>query len=131
MTVNRTDAELHIAGVDSVMVGMDRLEHLMDRLPEESSAILLAHEPHFATSAATGRFALQLSGHSHGNQIVLPSGKSMIRGSHFRNYPIGRYQVEEMTPYTNRRLGTNLFWTRINCPPEIAIMTLRSGEVIS
>lgn len=127
ITVECAGAELHFAGVDDVMVGMDRLDHLMERLPEHSPAILLAHEPDFAdTSAPTGRFALQLSGHSHGTQMVLPSGKTLIRGSHFRNYPIGRYQVEDMTLYTNRGLGTNVFWARINCPPEIAVITLRS-----
>lgn len=129
VSVNRDDAELHFAGVDCVMVGMDRLDLLMDRLPEESPAVLLAHEPDFAdTSAATGRFALQLSGHSHGTQMVLPGGKTVIRGPHFRNYPIGRYEVQNMTLYTNRGLGTNVFWTRLNCPPEIAMITLtRAG----
>ena len=39
-------------------------------LPEDEPAILLVHEPDFADiSGATGRFALQLSGHSHGGQV--------------------------------------------------------------
>ena len=43
------------------------------RLGTVPAAILLAHEPDFAdTSAATGRFDLQLSGHTHGGQIRFP-----------------------------------------------------------
>lgn len=129
VSVNKEGASLHFGGVDCVMVGKDRLDQLLERMPVDSPAILLAHEPDFAdTSAATGRFALQLSGHSHGTQVVLPGGRTVIRGPHFRNYPIGRYEIEEMTLYTNRGLGTNVFWTRLNCPPEIAMITLRSAS---
>ncbi len=53
---------------------MDRLDILLKSLPEDGPAILLAHEPDFAdAAAATQRFDLQISGHSHGGQIVLPS----------------------------------------------------------
>jgi predicted MPP superfamily phosphohydrolase len=30
-----------------------------------------------------------------------------------------------MTLYTNRGLGSNMWWIRVNCPPEIALVTLR------
>jgi predicted MPP superfamily phosphohydrolase len=97
-TLRRQDAMLHIAGVDDVMVGADHLPGVLDKLPETGTAVLLAHEPDFAdVSAASGRFALQLSGHSHGSQIVLPIRGPLVRGPHFRKYPIGRYEVEGMT----------------------------------
>ena len=48
---------------------MSVLDEVIAQLPDDSAAILLAHEPDFAdTSAATGRFDLQLSGHTHGGQ---------------------------------------------------------------
>ena len=125
--LSRGDAALQVAGVDSVMVGEDRIEDVLERLDGQSPAILLAHEPDFADiSAATGRFALQLSGHSHGTQILLPKVGPLVSGPYFRNYPIGRYEVEGMTLYTNRGLGTNVIWTRLNCPPEIAVVTLEA-----
>ncbi len=126
-SIVRGGAILQIAGIDSVMVGADQIEHVLDRLSDQGPAILLAHEPDFADiSAATGRFALQLSGHSHGAQVVLPGVGPLVNGPHFRNYPSGRYEVNGMTLYTNRGLGTNVFWTRFNCPPEIAVITLRA-----
>lgn len=126
-TVRRSEAMLHIAGVDDVMVGHHQLDMVLDKLPATGAAVLLCHEPDFADiSAATGRFALQLSGHSHGTQLVPPKLGAVIRGPHFRNYPIGRYEVNGMTQYTNRGVGTNTLRLRINCPPEIALITLRS-----
>jgi predicted MPP superfamily phosphohydrolase len=128
-TIRKGRADLHIAGVDSVMENRDRLDLVMKKLPPDGPAILLAHEPDFADiSSKTGRFDLQLSGHSHGGQLVIPGIGTPIRSWHFRKYPLGRYQVGSMVQYTNRGLGTNLFWSRINCPPEITVIELNEKE---
>ncbi len=127
VTLRRGQDTLHIAGVGDITVGADRLELLLSKLPEDGPAILLAHEPDFAdSSGATGRFGLQLSGHSHGGQIVLPRFGPVVRGREFRKYPIGRYQVGEMVQYTNRGIGTHVLRLRVNCDPEITLFTLRS-----
>lgn len=126
-TLKRGDAMLHLAGVDSVMLNKHRLDLVMGKLPSSGPAILLAHEPDFADiSATTGRFSLQISGHSHGGQFMIPSIGTFIRGSHFLKYPIGKYKVGDMVQYTNRGLGTNIFWLRINCPPEITVIHLKT-----
>ena len=126
-TIERGDAMLHIAGVDSITLEKHDLDAVLRKLPESGPAILLAHEPDFAdVSAATGRFSLQLSGHSHGGQMIIPGLGTPFRGSQFRKYPLGEYKVGNMVQYTNRGLGTNIFWIRINCPPEITILTLQS-----
>ena len=81
-TLKRGDAQLHIAGVDSVTLKKHDLDAVLKKLPESGPAILLAHEPDFAdVSAATGRFSLQLSGHSHGGQMVIPGFGTPFRGS--------------------------------------------------
>ncbi len=126
-TIHREDGMLTIAGVDSVMAHADRLDRVLTKLPPDGSAILLAHEPDFAdVSATTGRFSLQISGHSHGGQFVIPGIGTLIRGPHARKYPLGRYHVGDMVHYTTRGIGTNVVWFRINCPPEITIFTLTS-----
>jgi predicted MPP superfamily phosphohydrolase len=124
-TLWRNKMALHIAGVDDLWTGQDRLDLVLKRLPAEGAAILLAHEPDFAnTSAKTGRFGLQLSGHSHGGQVILPFLGPPILPRYARNYPVGRYQVGEMTLYTNRGLGTVPPRIRINCRPEITLFIL-------
>jgi predicted MPP superfamily phosphohydrolase len=127
-TLERDGAQLHIAGVDDVIEKLDRLDVVLDSLPENGCAILLAHEPDYANiSSACGRFDLQLSGHSHGGQVVLP-----IIGSPFlpplgQLYPSGLYQVREMYQYTNRGLGMTAFHLRLNCRPEVTVLTLEAG----
>ena len=57
-TLTRGHEHLHLCGVDDVWEGKVRLNKVFRQLPDESAAILLAHEPDFADqSAASGRFA--------------------------------------------------------------------------
>jgi predicted MPP superfamily phosphohydrolase len=110
-------------------VKKNELNKVLQKLPPSGPAILLAHEPDFADiSAETRRFSLQLSGHSHGGQLVIPKLGTPLRGDSFKKYPLGRYQVGEMVQYTNRGLGTNAFWIRINCAPEITVIDLQPEE---
>ena len=72
-TLGREGASLHIAGVDDYWENKARLHNVLTQLPAEGAAILLAHEPDFAViSAKSKRFDLQLSGHTHGGQVILP-----------------------------------------------------------
>ena len=130
-TAQRGEAQLHICGVDDVWVGQARLDRVLARLPAAGAALLLAHEPDFADiSAASGRFDLQLSGHSHGGQVVLPFVGPLVLPPLARRYPLGRYQVGGMIQYTNRGVGMvaplarTRFHVRFNCRPEITMLTL-------
>ncbi|MCA9903159.1 MAG: metallophosphoesterase [Anaerolineae bacterium] len=128
----RGGAQLHIAGVDDVWENQHRLDKVLDDLPADGAAILLAHEPDFADeSAATGRFDLQLSGHTHGGQCVLPGGRMPILPVLGHKYPSGLYRVGDMWQYTNRGLGMVWFpQIRFNCRPEISVFTLQAGQVL-
>jgi predicted MPP superfamily phosphohydrolase len=124
------DSHLYIAGLDDILVCKHDLGKVLANLPDDGPVILLAHEPDYAdTAAAAGRFALQLSGHSHGGQIVIPGFGPILRGPMFWKYPLGRYQVGDMVLYTNRGIGTHVLRLRINCPPEITVIVLKSKEV--
>lgn len=126
-TVHRDGATLHIAGVDDFWEGHARLDQVLKQLPPTGAAILLAHEPDFADiSAATCRFDLQLSGHSHGGQVIIPYWGSLITPPFSLKYPVGCYQVGEMWLYTNRGLGESSLRLRINCRPEITVFTLEA-----
>ncbi|TGU52628.1 metallophosphoesterase, partial [Mesorhizobium sp. M00.F.Ca.ET.186.01.1.1] len=67
----KTDT-LYIAGIDDALNGVPDLPKALVGIPEESSVILLAHEPDVADEAALYPIDLQLSGHSHGGQVRLP-----------------------------------------------------------
>lgn len=123
----RNQAYLTLSGVDDYMERQDRLDLVLKHLPDKGAAILLAHEPDFADeSAPTQRFDLQLSGHSHGGQVVLPFIGPPITPPLAHRYPKGLYRVGKMFQYTNRGLGTIPPRLRFNCPPEITLFTLNS-----
>ncbi len=119
---------LNIAGVDSCTVCADNLDQVLEKLPKNIPTILLAHEPDFAKeSSKTGRFDIQISGHSHGGQFIIPKFETTpFRGPNSTKYPVGLYKVGNMIQYTSKGLGTNSFRLRINCKPEITIITLKS-----
>lgn len=124
-TVRRDSAALHIGGVESVSRHRARLDLVLNALPPSGTAILLAHEPDFAeVAAATKRFALQLSGHSHGGQIRIPVLTRFALPSFSHRYVMGMYRVGKMLLYVNRGLGTVGAPFRFNCPPEITIFRL-------
>jgi hypothetical protein len=128
-TLTRGHAQFHIAGVDDVWENAHRLGRVLDALPAEGAVLLLAHEPDFADeSAATGRFDVQLSGHTHGGQCVLPGGTMPLLPELGHKYPSGLYRVGDMWQYTNRGLGMVWFpQVRFLCRPEITVITLHSG----
>jgi len=123
--LRRKDGTLCLCGVDDIRHGNVRLHEVLSKLDENSPAILLVHEPDFADiSAATGRFDLQLSGHSHGGQIVIPLFGPPKLPESGQKYHSGLYQVGKMLQYTNRGVGVDRFAVRINCPPEITVFIL-------
>jgi predicted MPP superfamily phosphohydrolase len=125
LTIKRDRNQLHIAGVDDYWERQDDLDHVVAALPKTGCAILLAHEPDFADiSAATGRFDLQISGHSHGGQVVIPVIGPPILPRYAEKYSIGLYKVQDMLLYVNRGVGTIYPHVRFNCRPEITIFTL-------
>ena len=121
---------LNICGVDSCTVCADNLNEVLVKMKENTPSILLAHEPDFAEeSSKTNKFDLQISGHSHGGQFIIPKFETTpFRGPNSKKYPVGLYKVGNMIQYTSKGLGTNSFRMRINCKPEITIITLKTNK---
>ncbi|VEP11295.1 putative phosphohydrolase [Hyella patelloides LEGE 07179] len=126
-TINRGENKLNIAGVDDYWKQKSRLDLVMEQLPQDGVSILLAHEPDFAdVSSAENRFALQISGHSHGGQVRIPFRRPPVLPPFGQKYPVGRYQVGSMIQYTNRGVGMVRPRVRFGSRPEITVFTLHS-----
>lgn len=127
-TIVRSGEYLHIAGVDDMLHGQPDLNKVLAALPKDGSAILLSHEPDFADeSARSARFDLQISGHSHGGQVVVPFiGPPYLPMGGLKYYN-GLYRVGTMLQYTNRGIGMVEPFVRFNCRPEITVFTLQAG----
>jgi predicted MPP superfamily phosphohydrolase len=94
------------------------------------TVILLAHDPRRLAEAAALKIPLVLSGHTHGGQVVLP----IVGAIAAQKFPIiaGLGRREETTMFVSRGVGTVYVPVRINCPPEVAVLTLqRAGAVLS
>jgi predicted MPP superfamily phosphohydrolase len=85
--------------------------------------ILLAHDPRRLTEAAALGVPLVLSGHTHGGQIVLP----VVGALAAQKFPIvaGIGRHDRSTVFVSRGVGTIYVPVRINCPPEVAVLTLQ------
>ena len=90
--------------------------------------LLLAHDPRRIVEAAALNVPVVLSGHTHGGQIILPG----IGAIAARKFPIpsGLLRRENTTLFVSRGVGTVYIPFRLNCPPEIAVLTLqRQSEI--
>ena len=124
--IERDGARIWLAGVDDVLSGTADLPQTLRRVPAGEAVTLLAHEPDFADEASRFPIDLQLSGHSHGGQIRIPLLPPLYLPALAKKYIWGEYHVGPLTLYTNAGLGTLLFPMRLNCPPEITLLTLRT-----
>jgi len=125
--LEKDSARLYIAGLDDAFEKHDRMDIVLEKLNGNNAPILLAHEPdHADQSAATGRFDLRISGHSHGGQVVIPFFGPPVLPRLGWKYPLGLYRIAEMWQYTNRGVGMSQPYIRFNCRPEITIFTLES-----
>lgn len=88
-----------------------------------NNLILLAHTPSRLPEAAALAVPLVLSGHTHGGQIVLP-GLGAIAA---REFPVvaGMARRDTTAIFVSRGVGTVYVPVRINCPPEVAVLTLQ------
>jgi predicted MPP superfamily phosphohydrolase len=88
--------------------------------------ILLAHTPSRLIEAAALSVPLMLSGHTHGGQIVLPGVGALAA----REFPVvkGQARRDNTTVFVTRGVGTVYIPVRINCPPEVAVLTIRSSS---
>ena len=91
--------------------------------------ILMAHEPDYADAVVRHpRFPLidlMLSGHSHGGQIRLPFVGALVLPPMGEKYVEGHFRFDRMQLYVNRGIGTVGLPFRLNCPPEITLLTLQ------
>lgn len=117
-----------LIGTDSASRGHADLDQAFACLPPRGFRLLLAHEPEVADLARErGHCAdLQLSGHSHGGQIVLPKFGPPLLPRLGRRYVRGLHR--QPTVYTSNGLGAVPPYFRLNCPPDVSVLTLTRGE---
>jgi predicted MPP superfamily phosphohydrolase len=127
LPVERNGDRLWLCGVDDPGTSHPDLDLAIPAKPD-GPVLLMAHEPDFADHVIAhprGPLVdLMLAGHSHGGQIRLPFLGPLILPPMGEKYPEGLYRFNQMQLYVNRGIGTVGLPFRLNCPPEITVITL-------
>jgi hypothetical protein len=111
---------LDIAGIQFWTKQPREIARVVGRTP--ATTLLLAHDPRRLTEAAALAVPAVLSGHTHGGQVVLP-GLGAIAARRFPHVA-GLADEDGTALFVSRGVGTVYVPVRINCPPEVAVVTL-------
>jgi predicted MPP superfamily phosphohydrolase len=119
------NGSFYLAGMDDGWSGLPDLTQTLEDAPSGDPVVLLLHEPDLVNETSLDpRIALQLSGHTHGGQVLLPGKPPIFTPTLGKIYSQGLFKVNDTWLYTNRGLGVISVPLRFNCPPEITLLTL-------
>ncbi len=124
MPLERDGQRIWIVGVDDVFEHANDLNKALQGIPPTETTIVAVHEPDFADRTANHPVDLQVSGHSHGGQVRIPGYGAPILPHLGRKYPFGLNRVRDLQVYTNRGIGVVFPPVRLNCSPEVTLITL-------
>ena len=129
VVIRRGDAALAVAGTTDRQAGpfgqlRPDLGAALKGLEPGVPVILLAHRPEGAAQHAQAGVALQLSGHTHGGQIL---GPNLLTKWANEGFVSGLYHVGSMLLYVSNGTGLwNGLALRVGVPSEITRIVLRS-----
>ena len=92
----------------------------------DDACLLVSHNPDLAEVLREPRVGLMLSGHTHGGQVVFPTGAPFVPSRYGQKYLRGLVQAPETLVYVSRGLGTSGVPVRIGSRPEINLITLKA-----
>ena len=122
--LERDGQRIWVVGVDDVYEEANDLDKALLGIPPTETKIVAVHEPDFADETARHSIDLQVSGHSHGGQVRIPGYGAPVLPRLGRKYPIGLNRVGNLQVYTNRGIGMVTPPVRLNCSPEVTLITL-------
>ncbi len=131
----RDGARIWIAGVKDIGLSDPDLHLAAPRGLQTANepVVLLAHEPDYADKVVKhGGVDLMLSGHTHGGQVRLPMIGALYTPPLGRKYIEGLFHLQNgLQLYVNRGIGTVGVPFRLDCRPELTLITLRSPHAVT
>jgi len=97
----------------------------LGRIGESGISLLLSHNPRAFPAAAGSGVALTLSGHTHGGQIAFPARPQVNLALGYR-HSAGLFARDASRLFVTTGIGS-WFPLRVNCPPEVALLTVHEG----
>ena len=124
---------MRICGVEDLRTQKPDVKLALGDATEKDAVILVSHNPDVAEQKIEdARVGFMLSGHTHGGQVVLPFIGAPIVGlcsDYGQKYRYGMVQGPRCRVYVTSGVGTLPPAFRLNCYPEVALITLTSPFV--
>ncbi len=126
--IERGSKRLWLGGVNDPATEDPHLDLAVPEKPD-GPVILMAHEPDYVDDVLLNQRAplidLMLCGHTHGGQVRLPLAGALYLPPMGKKYVEGLFHFDHLQLYVNRGIGTVGLPLRLNCPPEITLLTLQ------
>jgi hypothetical protein len=107
--------------------GEDDIPGTLAQIQDDAPAILMAHEPDIFVDVPD-RFAVTLSGHTHGGQVRLPFlGRPVVPSAYGQRFAYGHIQEEGRDLIVSAGLGCSILPVRFGVPPEITVVNLNGA----
>jgi predicted MPP superfamily phosphohydrolase len=125
-----TARRVWLLGIEDPTTGVADLEKALAGVPPEAVRVLLSHPPDYIDVASAVGLDLVLAGHTHGGQVVVPLlGPVIVPSKYGAKYAWGLFDMDGTRMEVTRGVGMVRPRVRFNCPPEIAVLQLRRGDV--
>ena len=130
VVLQRGDAAVYLAGVDDCYIfDSADIGQAAAGIPAGSFKILLSHSPQLYRRAQRSGFNLFIAGHTHGGQICLPGGVTLIKCAKvLQRITKGFWRYRTMAGFTTTGVGFCNVPARFFCPPEVAVLTLKAKK---
>jgi predicted MPP superfamily phosphohydrolase len=136
-SITRENISLDVFGADDFLTGIPHLpsarssngsNNSRDSAPK-SCQILVSHNPDLVSyglhrDGERFPFSLSLSGHTHGGQVRVPGIGALTYQVFDRRFGEGRVEMFGKHTYTSRGVGVVSVPFRLDCPPEVTLITL-------
>ncbi|PAP78201.1 metallophosphoesterase [Rubrivirga marina] len=126
---------LYVAGIGSVWAEASDPQAALAAVPEGAPRLVLMHNPESYRGIGGGEAPLALAAHTHGGQIRLLPGEQnswldIVRQGEVvaDGWALDSLGAPSNRLYVNRGIGFSTVPVRINCRPELTLITLRRSN---
>ncbi len=126
--VNARGTSVWLVGFADLWTRPQRINDAVAPVPEGQPLIGLTHNPDIFPRVPQ-RVQLLLAGHTHGGQVRFPIIGPVIESSEYGDRWVSGHVFEENHHlFVTTGIGTSIIPVRFGLPPEIVLLTLKSGS---
>ena len=131
---NMDGETLYLVGIGTHIPESDDPEAALSSVPAGAPRVALMHHPESYAKIPAQQAPLAFAGHTHGGQVRLPlaPGRTLLTWLRDRQNYNEDWATQHGQPgnrlYVTRGIGCSVVPIRLNCPPELTLVTLTTPE---